>query len=172
MGYSAPSLILFEEVFYPTKKNYYQEFLIAKIRNFPYEHLFFSEQATAKVPFFLDLRYTRNNTHRVWSNFKKFLILWNRKLLLKIIICKICNFPYENLTFFPWQAIAKFIFVSDFYYTWDTLRRVWSYLTKFLTTWKKKTIIKNCYSQSSQFSVWTPIFSLANSSNSSFSFKL
>ena len=51
MGYSAPSLILFEEVFYPTKKNYYQEFLIAKIRNFPYESPLFSRANYSKSSF-------------------------------------------------------------------------------------------------------------------------
>ena len=41
MGYSAPSLVLFDEVFDPMKKKLLLKIVIRQIRNFSYEHLIF-----------------------------------------------------------------------------------------------------------------------------------
>ena len=51
MGYSAPSLVLFDEVFDPMKKKLLLKIVIRKNRNFSYEHLNFFRLIYSKSSF-------------------------------------------------------------------------------------------------------------------------
>ena len=71
------------------KKNLFLQFVIGKIRKFPYENLkFFSRQAIPKIIFPLNFTYTGDTPYRVW-------FVWkapgadNKILFLKIVIPKI-----------------------------------------------------------------------------------
>ena len=60
-----------------------------------------------------------------------------KTFFLKFVICEIRKFPYEELTFFPRQAIPKFFSVLDSSYPWNTRYQVWFILNNSLTRWKR-----------------------------------
>ena len=80
-----------------------------------------------------------------------------KDLFLKLVIREIRKFPYEILTFFPRQLIAKILFVLHSNYTGDTPYRVWFDLDDSLVWWKRS-IFKIGYSGNTQISVWNTNF--------------
>ena len=100
MGYSTPSLVNLKS-FWPPKKRHKIKIRYSQNSKISVWKLnFFSWQAIAKIIFVLEYSYTWNTPRRVRSNWTKFLTLWEKKLLLKIVILNTCKFPYENLIFF------------------------------------------------------------------------
>ena len=51
MGHSIPSLVQFDEVYEPMRKNYFYILLFAKFANFRMKYQLFSRQAIAKILF-------------------------------------------------------------------------------------------------------------------------
>ena len=74
-----------------------------------------------------------------------------------MVIREIRKFPYEILTFFPRQPIAKILFVLHSNYTGDTPYRVWFDLDNSLVRWKRP-IFNICYSGNTEISVWNTNF--------------
>ena len=117
---------------------------------------FFSRQAIAKNLFVLDSSYTGDTPYWVWFDLNNSLTRWKRPTF-KIRYLRKSQISVWNTNFFPRQAIAKILFVSDSSYTWDTPYRVWFDLDDSLTRWKRPTF-KIRYLRKSQISVWKTNF--------------
>ena len=82
---------------------------------------------------------------------------YEKNLSLKFLNHEIRKFPFQKLTFFPRQAIAKILLGLQFRLTWCTPYPVWFDLNNSLTRWKSP-VFKIRYSRNSQISVWKPYF--------------
>ena len=117
---------------------------------------FFPRQAIPKILFVLHSRYTWDTPYQVWFDLDNFLTRRKRPIF-KIRYLRNSQISVWKTNFFPRQAIAKFLFVLDFRYTWDTPYRVWFDLDNSLTR-RKRPFFKIRYLRNSQISLWKTNF--------------
>ena len=131
-----------------------------EIRNFPYEKPAFLLGKLYQKFFVLHSNYNNDTPYRVWFGLHSSWTRSNRPIF-KIPYSRnsknsVWN-PYEILTFFTRQIIAKTFFVLHSTYTGDTKCRNWFGLDNSKTQ-SITTTIKFRFSRSSQISVWKLIF--------------
>ena len=99
----------------------------------------FPRQAITKIRFLLHPTYTVYTPFHVWFNLNNFLTQWKRTIFKTPYSwnskTSVWN-PYEMLTFFTRQAIAKNPFFLQSNFTGDTPYRVWFDLETCLTRWE------------------------------------
>ena len=128
-----------------------------EIRKFPYEKLtFFLGNLEQKLFLFytlIALLILHTEFRLIWTT------PWSdeKDLFLKLVIREIRKFPYEILTFFQRQPIAKILFVLHSNHKGDTPCRVWFDLDNSLVRWKRPNF-NICNSGNTQISVWKTYF--------------
>ena len=117
---------------------------------------FFTRQAIAKIHFVLQSNNTGDTPFRVWLELEIFLTRWERTIFKisysrnsKIFVWN----PYDLVTFFTRQAIAKIHSVLQSTYAGYTPCRIWLDFDISLTR-SKRPVFKIRYSRKSQIYVW------------------
>ena len=139
------------------EKDLFLKLVFWEIRKFPYEILtFFLGNLEQKLFLFytlITLLILHTEFRLIWTT------PWSdeKDLFLKLVIREIRKFPYEILTFFQRQPIAKILFVLHSNHKGDTPCRVWFDLDNSLVRWKRPNF-NICNSGNTQISVWKTYF--------------